>query len=81
MRWRTLIPVSLVVAITIGLAVSGPRSVAQEPPTPHEACEMVFGPPCETICLRECSNGSCCHTRHYNYPIPDDEGPDYEGGN
>ena len=72
MRWRTLIPVSLAAAITIGLLVSGPNhSVAQVLPgtgsEPHEACGRVLGPPCESICQRECSDGSCCHWIHYSY--------------
>lgn len=69
MRWRTLIPVSLAAAVIVSLAISPPgRSTAQEPPKPHPACKMVAGGDCDTICQKECSDGSCCHVRHYNYP-------------
>jgi len=68
MRWRTLVPFSLALAITIGLALGNVgNSVAQEPPLPHPHCGMVSGDDCESICQSECSNGSCCHWRHYNY--------------
>ena len=68
MRWRTLVPLSLTVAVAISLALGRPGgSLAQEPPQHPPNCGMVSGDDCESICQRECSNGSCCHMRHYNY--------------
>jgi len=65
MRWRTLIPLSLAFAVTVGVALGHvDRSLAQEPP-PN--CGMVSGDDCDSKCMRECSDGSCCHWRHYNY--------------
>ncbi|MDE2761338.1 MAG: hypothetical protein OXQ94_05255 [Gemmatimonadota bacterium] len=68
MRWRTLIPLSLTLAVAVTLALTNAGgSMAQEPPPPHPLCGMVKGDDCESICQRECKDGSCCHMRHYNY--------------
>ena len=65
MRWKTLIPASLIGAgLSVLLLVLSLPAGAQ---TPHEACGVLRGDPCETICMRECSDGSCCHWRNYNY--------------
>ena len=65
MRWKTLIPASLISAgLSVLLLVFTLPAGAQ---APLEACGMVRGDACESICMRECGDGSCCHWRHYNY--------------
>lgn len=67
MRWRILIPMSLITAgvLVLVLFLTVPAGSQQPPPLP--ACGKVSGDDCESICLRECSDGSCCHWSHYNY--------------
>ena len=68
MRWRTLIPLSITLALAVSLALgNADGSAAQQPPPPHPFCGMVKGDDCESIGQSECTDGSCCHMRHYNY--------------
>ena len=66
MSWKTLIPISLIgAAIAVLVIILSVPTGAQRPPT---GCARQSGDDCASVCVQECSNGSCCFWRHYNYP-------------
>lgn len=66
MDWRRLLPASLLATglLTLALTLVIPRAAASS------QCVKLPGDDCESICAEECSDGSCCHWVHYNYPTP-----------
>lgn len=64
MTWSTLIPTSLLCAITASgvVTISTPAAAVAE----TAGCGQHKGKLCDTYCARQCTDGSCCD-EYYSY--------------